>query len=72
MGRNIDANDYILANIDLLGYYRVNYDNQNWKNIINQLKTDKNKISLGTRAQLINDIFNLSQATLVRPDLPLI
>ena len=72
MGRNIDANDYILANIDLLGYYRVNYDNQNWKNIINQLKTDKNKITLGTRAQLINDIFNLSQATLVRPDLPLI
>ena len=72
MGRNIDANDYILANIDLLGYYRVNYDNQNWKSIINQLKTDKNKITLGTRAQLINDIFNLSQATLVRPDLPLI
>ena len=71
MGRDIDANDYILANIDLLGYYRVNYDNQNWKNIINQLKTDKNKITLGTRAQLINDIFNLSQATLVRPDLPL-
>lgn len=71
LGRSIDANDYIIANIELLGYYRVNYDTQNWKNIIKQLKTDKNKISLGMRAQLINDIFSLSQATLVRSDLPL-
>lgn len=55
----------------MIGYYRVNYDTQNWKNIIHQLKADKSKISLAMRAQLINDIFSLSQATMVRSDLPL-
>ena len=33
-------NTYLLANLELVGFYRVNYDQQNWKLIFNQLKTD--------------------------------
>lgn len=31
---------WVLANINVTGYYRVNYDLGNWERLINQLNTD--------------------------------
>lgn len=36
------ANDgFILANLDVAGFYRVNYDSKSWENIAQQLNTNK-------------------------------
>lgn len=58
----IAQNEWILYNIDVTGYYRVNYDNRNWDNLLNQLDTDRSKIPLINRAQIIDDAFNLARA----------
>ncbi|XP_040198386.1 aminopeptidase N-like [Rana temporaria] len=59
---NIPQSEWILVNIDVTGYYRVNYDDRNWDNLLNQLNTDQSKIPLINRAQIIDDAFNLARA----------
>ncbi|XP_078283626.1 aminopeptidase Ey-like [Rhinoraja longicauda] len=53
---------WILANIDVVGYYRVNYDERNWNNLVEQLKNDHEVIPVINRAQIIADSFNLARA----------
>lgn len=48
-----------------LGYYRVNYDQNNWHLIIQQLWEDPREISVINRAQLIDDAFNLARTGLL-------
>lgn len=36
----MDKDNYILANMDFSGFYRVNYDIENWNMIIQQLKNN--------------------------------
>ena len=55
----------------ILGYYRVNYDEKNWRLIIKQLNEDHNKIHVINRAQLINDALNLASIGLLSYDLAL-
>ena len=43
------------------GYYRVAYDEENWKALIHSLKTSKN-IHYLNRARLIDDVMNLARA----------
>lgn len=47
-----EESQFILGNIELSGFYRVNYDNENWKRIIDQLKSNKD-----VRLSLILKIF---------------
>ena len=54
-----------------LGYYRVNYDEQNWKLIIKQLNTDHTKIHVINRAQIIDDALNLATVGLLKYDIAL-
>ena len=35
-----NANDWYIFNLQQSGFYRVNYDTENWNNLINQLNTD--------------------------------
>lgn len=49
----------------ILGFYRVNYDEDNWNAIINQLYKDNKVIHVYNRAQLIDDVFNLALANKV-------
>ena len=57
------ANDnWIIGNLKHAGFYRVNYDSQNWNLLINQLKTNHTLIDSTSRAQLIDDSFNLGRA----------
>lgn len=62
----IDANEnnrrkWIYANIDFMGYFRVNYDEQNWLKITNQLKKDHTKFTPLERATLLFDAFTLAR-----------
>lgn len=45
-----------------LGFYRVNYDNNNWKLLVYQLRRNPNQIPVATRGQLIDDAFQLANA----------
>jgi hypothetical protein len=38
--------EFILANLNSIGFYRVNYDKENWNRIIKQLLTKKDVRSL--------------------------
>ncbi|KAM4826095.1 aminopeptidase N [Thomomys bottae] len=55
-------NEWILLNLNVTGYYQVNYDDDNWKKIQAQLQTDLSAIPVINRAQIINDAFNLASA----------
>ncbi|XP_056454635.1 aminopeptidase N-like isoform X2 [Gadus chalcogrammus] len=59
------GDEWVLANIDVTGYYRVHYDRGNWEKLIGQLKADHQAIPLINRAQLVDDAFNLARATIV-------
>lgn len=43
------SNEWILLNINVTGYYQVNYDESNWMKLQNQLQTD---LSVGIPAAL--------------------
>ncbi|XP_055335825.1 aminopeptidase N-like [Paramacrobiotus metropolitanus] len=55
-------NEWILANVRETGYYRVNYDERNWKLLITQLNTDRTKIDVINRAQIVDDALSLARA----------
>lgn len=62
---DLSENDWILGNIKHAGYYRVNYDQQNWKLLQDQLKADHLQIDATSRATLLDDAFNLGKAELL-------
>lgn len=33
------ASDWMVANLNMLGYYRVNYDMENWRKLLQTLQT---------------------------------
>ncbi|XP_056133553.1 thyrotropin-releasing hormone-degrading ectoenzyme-like [Lampris incognitus] len=62
---------WLLGNINQTGYFRVNYDLQNWKLLIQQLHNNPEIISVGNRAGLIDDAFNLARAGRLPQSIPL-
>ncbi|ELW62808.1 aminopeptidase N [Tupaia chinensis] len=56
------SNEWVLPNLNVTGYYQVNYDEDNWRKIQTQLQTDPLVIPVINRAQVINDAFNLASA----------
>ncbi|XP_039902910.1 alanyl (membrane) aminopeptidase a [Simochromis diagramma] len=63
--------DWILANVNCIGYYRVNYNPENWERLLAQLQKNRHSIPLLNRGQLIDDAFNLARAKLVNVTLAL-
>ncbi|KAF7646922.1 hypothetical protein LDENG_00180550 [Lucifuga dentata] len=59
------GSDWVLANLDVVGYYRVNYDQANWDRLLNVLSTNHTLIRVINRAQLIDDAFNLARAKII-------
>jgi len=59
--------DWVIGNIKHSGFYRVNYDSENWNILINQLNDINNfeSIDVISRAQLLDDSFNLGKAELI-------
>ncbi|XP_078386341.1 aminopeptidase N-like [Cetorhinus maximus] len=56
------GDEWILANINVTGYYRVNYDEGNWKKLVNHLLTNHTDLPVINRAQIMADSFNLARA----------
>ncbi|XP_053575340.1 aminopeptidase N-like [Bombina bombina] len=54
--------NWLLANINVTGYYRVNYDDGNWEKLLKALQDNTDAIPLINRAQIIDDSFNLARA----------
>ncbi|XP_050459308.1 aminopeptidase N-like isoform X2 [Cataglyphis hispanica] len=70
MMKNRTSNQWIIFNLQQTGYYRVNYDKENWKLISRYLKS-KNYINIHVlnRAQIIDDAFHLMLAQQIEPSL---
>ena len=55
-----------IINVQATGYYRVNYDETNWKNLTSLLKeSNHHSIHPLNRAQLVDDIMNLARSQMV-------
>lgn len=57
--------EWILANVNCAGYFRVNYNPENWQRLLTQLETNPHRIPQMNRGQLIDDAFNLARAKLI-------
>ena len=51
----------LIVNVQQTGYYRVNYDLENWNKITKALKNDPKTIHRTNRGQIFNDVFSLAK-----------
>jgi aminopeptidase N len=67
------SDEWVLFNIEAIGYYRVNYDAQNWKMLAAHLLNSQpeNMLPASTRAQILDDALNLARAGILDYDLAL-
>nr|CAD7201178.1 unnamed protein product [Timema douglasi] len=60
------ANDWVIFNVQQIGFYRVNYDARNWALLTNYLNSESfTNIHVLNRAQLLDDAFNLARAEIL-------
>lgn len=60
----INANEWVLANINVTGYYRVNYDNENWERLLNALQTStqvRRNTFIKKAGDIVKDTYSLIQ-----------
>ncbi|XP_060872010.1 endoplasmic reticulum aminopeptidase 1-like [Metopolophium dirhodum] len=62
---------WLKANVNQSGFYRVNYDDGLWNEIIGQLQLNHEVFSAADRASLIDDIFTLCRAGILNVTVPL-
>ncbi|XP_059208494.1 aminopeptidase Ey-like isoform X1 [Centropristis striata] len=67
----LDADEWLLANINTKGFYRVNYDSENWERLLAKLSSGHQDIPMISRTQIIDDAFNLVSAKMVNITLAL-
>uniref|UniRef100_A0A8C9FAU0 Aminopeptidase n=1 Tax=Pavo cristatus TaxID=9049 RepID=A0A8C9FAU0_PAVCR len=65
------ANPFLNINPDHIGFYRVNYDSQNWATLSNLLVNNHETFSAADRAGILDDAFSLARAGLVDYSVPL-
>uniref|UniRef100_A0A8C9SJF2 Aminopeptidase n=1 Tax=Scleropages formosus TaxID=113540 RepID=A0A8C9SJF2_SCLFO len=53
--------EWVLANINVSGYYRVDYDLNNWEKLLTQLNENHKDIPVINRAQILDDAFSLAR-----------
>ena len=58
---NILDNQALIVNVQETGYYRVNYDQENWQLIREALDSNHTSIHRVNRAQILNDAFRLAE-----------
>ncbi|XP_011050630.1 PREDICTED: aminopeptidase N-like [Acromyrmex echinatior] len=68
---SVKPNSWVIFNVQQVGYYRVTYDENNWKMLIRYLKLKNfQKIHVINRAALLDDAFNLARAGYVDYSIP--
>ncbi|KAM9275352.1 aminopeptidase N [Morus bassanus] len=58
----VSNSSWLLLNLNVSGYFRVNYNQENWDQLIQQLLNNHQVIPVINRAQIIDDAFNLARA----------
>ncbi|XP_064596449.1 aminopeptidase N-like [Liolophura sinensis] len=58
-------NSWVIGNVRQVGFYRVNYEADNWDALIGQLKEDHVVFSVENRAQIVNDVWNFVRSGLL-------
>ncbi|NWR66197.1 AMPE aminopeptidase, partial [Bucorvus abyssinicus] len=64
-------NTSVIINPDHIGFYRVNYDTQNWASLSTLLVSNHKKFSAADRAGILDDAFSLARSGLVNYSVPL-
>ncbi|XP_071411232.1 glutamyl aminopeptidase [Pithys albifrons albifrons] len=59
------SDTFVNINSDHIGFYRVNYDSQNWARLSSLLFQDHRNFSVADRAGILDDIFSLARPGLV-------
>nr|XP_046263621.1 aminopeptidase N-like [Scatophagus argus] len=67
----VSGEDWVLLNTNVSGYFRVNYDLDNWDRLLSLLNTNHKALSIINRAQIIDDAFNLARAKIINTTLAL-
>ncbi|NXS50831.1 AMPN Aminopeptidase, partial [Balaeniceps rex] len=67
----VSSFSWLLLNLNVSGYFRVNYNQENWDQLLHQLSTNHEAIPVINRAQIIDDAFNLARAEYVSVTLAL-
>ncbi|NXH46424.1 AMPN Aminopeptidase, partial [Dicaeum eximium] len=67
----INSPSWLLLNLNVTGYFRVNYNQENWDQLLEQLGTNHKVFPVINRAQIIDDAFNLARAKYVNVTLAL-
>ncbi|KAM6119331.1 aminopeptidase N [Pterocles gutturalis] len=67
----VGSSSWLLLNLNVSGYFCVNYNQENWDQLLAQLATNHEVIPVINRAQIINDAFNLARAKYVNVTLAL-
>nr|XP_020472788.1 aminopeptidase N-like isoform X2 [Monopterus albus] len=67
----VSGNDWVLANTKVSGYFRVNYDLDNWDRLLSLLNTNHPALPVVNRAQIIDDAFSLARAKIIATTLAL-
>nr|XP_047902278.1 aminopeptidase N [Anser cygnoides]XP_047902279.1 aminopeptidase N [Anser cygnoides] len=67
----VDGSNWLLLNLNVSGYFRVNYNQENWDQLLLQLSSDHLVIPVINRAQIIDDAFNLARAKYINVTLAL-
>ncbi|XP_061749583.1 aminopeptidase Ey-like [Nerophis ophidion] len=67
----VGPDEWLLANINMSGFYRVNYDAQNWRRLLAKLDRQHQDIPLINRAQIMDDAFSLARARMLNLTLAL-
>ncbi|XP_015271771.1 PREDICTED: aminopeptidase Q [Gekko japonicus] len=63
--------DWIILNVNMTGYYRVNYDQSNWRTLAKILESDPKAVPVVNRLQLLDDAFVLKRSGHTENDTPL-
>lgn len=63
-GLKLTSNEWLLVNVNQTGYYRVNYDDRNWRMLAYQLRKPLGHLvfDVKNRAQMVDDAMNLAAA----------
>nr|XP_030137824.3 aminopeptidase N [Taeniopygia guttata]XP_032606177.2 aminopeptidase N [Taeniopygia guttata] len=67
----VTSPNWLLLNLNVTGYFRVNYNQENWDQLLKQLDANHMVIPVINRAQIIDDAFNLARAKYVNVTLAL-
>ncbi|XP_041320991.1 aminopeptidase N isoform X1 [Pyrgilauda ruficollis] len=67
----VNTPNWLLLNLNVTGYFRVNYNQENWDQLLKQLDTNHMVFPVINRAQIIDDAFNLARAKYISVTLAL-